>query len=226
MTAIPNLRATLRTLPVLQSPSTKAIDLNDFPSTPEEAFIAWLNEAILAGTQEPHAMTLSTVDQHGCPDARVLSLKDVDSRGWHFAVNGHSPKAEQLDLNQNVALTFHWREVGRQIRIRGKAALLSEEECRRDFQERPVRSKVAMLASKQSQRLESRGELDARVLEVEEGLLEGADLGLMGESALRVYAVKPSMVEFWQGSRDRLHRRIRFITNGDRDAWVKELLWP
>lgn len=66
----------------------------------------------LNGVQESHAMTLSTVNRHGCPGARVLILMAVDSRNWYFAVNRHSLKAEQLDVNQNVA------DIGRPIRVR------------------------------------------------------------------------------------------------------------
>ena len=37
-------------------------------------------------------MTLSTVDADGIPDARVLILKNVDHRGWHFAIKAESSK--------------------------------------------------------------------------------------------------------------------------------------
>src|SRR3984957_20724130 len=67
-------------------------------------------------------MTLSTVDAEGRPDARVLILKDVDPDGWQFATATVSAKGSQLAATPHAALSFHWREVGRQVRVRGQVA--------------------------------------------------------------------------------------------------------
>jgi pyridoxamine 5'-phosphate oxidase len=53
-------------------------------------------------------MTLLTVDEFGCPDARVLILKNLDHRGWHFAIKADSPKGRQINNNPAIALTFYW----------------------------------------------------------------------------------------------------------------------
>ncbi|RJE24099.1 hypothetical protein PHISCL_03534, partial [Aspergillus sclerotialis] len=154
------MRTLLRNLPVLSGPFP-AFQLTPTasPATPQETFKTWLSDSITANIKEPHAMTVSTVDSSGYPDARVLILKDVDSRGWHFAVKATSPKGRQLATNPSVALTFYWAEMGRQVRIRGKARVLSEEECRADFEARPVESRVSAVASQQSEILRSREEL-------------------------------------------------------------------
>jgi pyridoxamine 5'-phosphate oxidase len=167
-------------------------------------------------------LTLSTVDSAGYPDARVVILKDIDSRGWHFAIRSDSPKGIQISQNNHVALTFFWPEVGRSIRIRGKAVLVSEEECRQDFGDRPVGSKIAALASRQSEVLGDREELMKKVEDVTRSVEEGEQGGL----DWRVYAVEPDVVEFWQGSSDRLHHRVRFSRGEGDEGWVKELLWP
>ncbi|KAE8345121.1 hypothetical protein BDV24DRAFT_171060 [Aspergillus arachidicola] len=135
-----NIRTQLRNLPVLEGPFAEA-NFANFPDTPQDAFRMWLDEAIKAGVKEPHAMTLATVDEQGYPDARVLILKNVDERGWHFAVKADSPKAQQLEANGCAALTFYWPQVGRQIRVRGTAIQLPDAECREDFAERPFKSK-------------------------------------------------------------------------------------
>ncbi|KAB8222930.1 hypothetical protein BDV33DRAFT_189356 [Aspergillus novoparasiticus] len=136
-----NIRTQLRNLPVLEGPFAE-VNFANFPDTPQDAFRMWLGEAIKAGVKEPHAMTLATVDEQGYPDARVLILKNVDARGWHFAVKADSPKAQQLEANGCAALTFYWPQVGRQIRVRGTAIQLPEAECREDFAERPFKSKL------------------------------------------------------------------------------------
>ena len=68
------MKTRLRSLPSLQGPFNE-IEMDKLPDTPQEAFQQWLDEAIAAGIKEPHAMTLSTVDPDGFPDARVLILK-------------------------------------------------------------------------------------------------------------------------------------------------------
>lgn len=101
---------------------------SDLPKYPSDLFVEWLNFAIEEGVHEPHAMTLSTVDEAGAPDARVLILKDVKINRWYFATSGTSRKGEQLKLNSNVALTFYWSKIGRQVRIRGIASEMATEE--------------------------------------------------------------------------------------------------
>ncbi|KAF7596986.1 hypothetical protein BBP40_011352 [Aspergillus hancockii] len=217
-----SIRTQLRNLPVLKGPFAD-IKYDAFPGTPQEAFQKWLDDAIADGVHEPHAMTLSTVDDQGFPDARVLILKNVDARGWHFAVKADSPKGQQLAQSGQAALTFYWPQVGRQIRLRGKAIQLPDAECREDFAARSLSSKVSAIASMQSQVLADRDELAHRVAEVESVVSSVEDQGLR---KWRVYAVAPTEVEFWQGSNDRLHHRLRYTVETGSGPWRKDLLWP
>src|SRR4051794_26925656 len=43
----------------------------DAPPDPFEQFRLWLGDAHAAGVLQANAMTLSTVDEHGHPDARI-----------------------------------------------------------------------------------------------------------------------------------------------------------
>ncbi|UOQ84451.1 pyridoxamine 5'-phosphate oxidase family protein [Gracilibacillus salinarum] len=79
----------------------------DIPESPSDLFTNWLITAIEKGVHEPHAMTLSTVDEKGAPDARILILKDVANNKWYFASSTISKKGEQLRINPKVALTFY-----------------------------------------------------------------------------------------------------------------------
>ena len=101
------IRDLLRSLPVFDRP-LPAFDTESVPGEPSALFLSWLHEAIDAGVSEPHAMTLSTVDAEGRPDARVLILKDVDPTRWQFATAAISAKGTQLAARPHAALSFHW----------------------------------------------------------------------------------------------------------------------
>ncbi|KAI5467938.1 putative pyridoxamine 5'-phosphate oxidase [Mariannaea sp. PMI_226] len=220
----PSLRTLIRNLKVLQGSQDAAdASFDGFPDLPHEAFKIWLLNAIDQCVPEPHAMTVSTVDQDGWPDARVLILKNVDSRGWHFAVKADSPKGRQIESNNRVALTFYWPQLARQVRIQGNAVALPEAECSEDFDARPFESKVSALASKQSQVLEAPSDLSDRITEAR-ALLEKDPKG--GQLGWKVYAVQPTNVEFWQGSKDRLHRRLQYKLDPNEREWKKQALWP
>ncbi|KAJ6113978.1 pyridoxamine 5'-phosphate oxidase [Penicillium sp. IBT 18751x] len=215
-------RNELRNTKVLEGPFTDP-NFDAFPETPHEAFKMWFHEAVAAGVKEPHAMTLSTVDDQGCPDARVLILKNVDSRGWHFAVKADSPKGKQLAENGHAALTFYWPQLARQIRVKGRAIALPDAECALDFQARPLGSRVAAVASHQSDILHDREMLTRKLAETEEIMSKDPFAGV---KKWRVYAVAAHAVEFWQGEASRLHKRLQYVHDDKEGKWEKHFLWP
>ncbi|MFE9688757.1 pyridoxal 5'-phosphate synthase [Micromonospora sp. NPDC005806] len=214
------IREMLRGLPVLAH-DMPSFDPVDVPGTPLDLFASWFAAAVTAGVDEPHAMTVSTVDADGAPDARVLILKDLDEEGWHFATTSTSAKGRQLAGNPRVALSFHWRELGRQVRIRGVAHPARPEVSRRDFLARPFGSRVATLAGRQSEPLTDRSALDAEFARVSERVAADPDLVAEGHT---VYLARPETVEYWQADRQRRHVRLRYRRTAD--GWERELLWP
>ncbi|KAL6915233.1 hypothetical protein FSHL1_012888 [Fusarium sambucinum] len=222
--ATQTLQSKLRALKVLEGSSHPKTDFDSFPDTPQQAFEAWLDEAIESGVPEPHAVTLSTTDQYGRPDARVLILKNVDDRGWHFAIKADSPKGRQISANNNVALTFYWSKIGRQIRLRGRAVSLTRSECDDDFNARSTAAKVIAIVSKQSEPMRNPGEMHASL---KDGLLrQESERGELSSEGWVVYAVSPDEVEFWQASSDRVHQRLRYSWDADKSGWSKLALWP
>ena len=110
-------RSYLRTLPVL-SGTGMSFEIERALADPVSLFVAWLQQAIAAGVSEPHAMTISTIDEQGMPRARVLILKAVDDAGWHFAVSSVRQKGRDLAAHPVAALTFYWPALVRQVRYR------------------------------------------------------------------------------------------------------------
>ena len=166
-------------------------------------------------------MTLASVDAEGRPDARVLILKDVDADCWQFATASTSAKGTQLAARPHAALSFHWREQGRQVRVRGAVATADPSVSAADFLAKPDGSRIAGLVGRQSAVLEDPGKL---TLEIEAASHRLADDPFAVAEDHAVYVLTPAEVEFWQGDRQRQHVRLRYsrAVNG----WITERLWP
>jgi len=135
MTSTSPLRDLLRSLPVFADDPAE-FDPQSVPDEPTDLFAPWLAAAIETGVPEPHAMTLSTCDSDGRPDARTLILKDIDGDGWWFASASNSAKGQQLASQPSVALTFYWPALARQVRVRGRVSVASRERSAADFRAR------------------------------------------------------------------------------------------
>lgn len=191
------------------------------PHMPHELFREWLQVAIAAGVQEPHSMTLSTIDSFGNPDARVLILKDIDEQGWYFASSSKNNKGQQLKLNSNVALTFYWPQIGRQIRIRGVSIRTGVEKSAQDFLARGKTARASALLGKQSEVLSDREVFEEALQNQVEQMEREPNIVDLHWS---LYKVEAREVEFWQGNRERKH--IRVLYRMEDNQWMKELLWP
>jgi pyridoxamine 5'-phosphate oxidase len=214
------LREILRGLSVFAAPMP-TFDVEQVPNHPATLFVEWLTAAIQAGAIEPHAMTLSTVDSHGSPSARTLILKDVDQEGWYFASSSDSPKGYELASHPSAALTFYWRECGRQVRIRGDVTKTDPERSLKDFRARPLGSRIEALVGRQSRILESRDELEQAIHRVTRRLEQDPNLVACDWT---LYKLAPFEVEFWQASRERRHVRLRYRRTDS--TWVRDMLWP
>ncbi|WP_275292592.1 pyridoxal 5'-phosphate synthase [Amycolatopsis sp. La24] len=195
-------------------------DPDHTPETPEELFLAWLTEAgehVLA----PHAVTLSTVDADGAPDARVVILKNVDADGWAVATSSESPKGQQLAANPRAALTFFWPGRGRQVRVRGLVVPAAPEVSADDFLARPPESRAEAYVGHQSEVLSDPAKLVEAAAAAADWVAENPDVA--PETWTR-YLIQPESVEFWQASHDRQHLRVRY--RREPAGWVRERLWP
>ena len=185
---------------------------------PVELFQEWFDEARAAGVDVPEAMTLATADAEGRPSARMLLLKGADERGFSFFTGYESRKGRELEANPRAALVFYWRPLGRQVRVEGTVRRLSAEESDAYWATRPPRSRAAAAASRQSEPIASRAELEAEF----ERLLPGDDVPR--PERWGGYVLEPEAIELWQHRDDRLHDRIRFTRA--REGWREERLSP
>ena len=188
---------------------------------PIALFQEWFQDAIDSGLREPRAMSVATVDADGCPDVRMLLLKDVDERGFVFYTNLQSPKARSLTSNPRVALCFYWAQLDKQVRIRGRAERVSDAEADAYFATRPRLSQISAWASKQSQPMRGYFELEAQV--ARKTLFFG--IGPVPRPPFwSGFRVIPERIEFWTQKPFRRHARI--VYHRSADGWRREWLYP
>lgn len=108
-------------------------------------------------------MSLATLDANGSPDVRMMLFKDVDEHGFVFYTNMQSPKARGLMRDPRVALCFYWAKIDKQVRVRGQAELVTDDEADAYFATRPRLIQISAWASKQSQTMRGYFEFEAAV---------------------------------------------------------------
>ncbi len=207
-----DLAARLRALDVFAA-ELPAFDIDEAPEDPGELFFEWIEDAIANEVPEPHAMTLSTVDADGRPNARVLILKGIVDGKWRFASSGLSVKGREIAATGVAATTFYWPQRGRQVRVRGSVAPAPPEVSAEDFLGRSPEARAEALRARQSQ-----PRVDPQP--PDDGPAPG---GLVAEH-WTVYELAPEEIEFWQADRDRRHVRLRYTRKGT--SWTAQCLWP
>jgi len=199
-----------------------SLSRNSIDPDPLRQFDRWFQEALQAEVFEPNAMTLATVDARQRPSARIVLLKSADAAGFMFFTNYQSDKGQQLAENPYAALVFFWKELERQVRIEGRIEQTERALSEHYFQSRPRGSQVGAAASRQSQAVTSRDELENRFKTLE---AHYADQAIPTPPHWGGYRLIPDSLEFWQGRQNRLHDRLRY-RRLDNNSWRIERLEP
>lgn len=188
---------------------------------PLDQFRDWFAAAEKTEPSDANAMALATVGASGRPAVRMVLLKGFDAEGFVFYTNLGSRKAEELRACPHAALCLHWKSQKRQVRIEGAVDPVSEAEADAYFAQRPRISQIGAWASKQSQPLIGRFELEKRVARFT------AKFGLSAVPRPPFWSgfrVVPERIEFWQEEKFRLH--MRFCYRREQGAWSREELYP
>lgn len=183
---------------------------------------AWLEEAVRAEALEPNAMVLATVDAHGAPSSRIVLLRGLGAGGLTFFTNYESRKGSEMAGQARVAALFFWPALERQVRVEGSVDRAPRAVSDAYFASRPHASRIAAMASPQSQPLEDRDVLEARVAELSTMYPEGTEVPRPAHWG--GYVLTPTRIEFWQGGSHRLHDRIEFARAAA--GWSKRRLAP
>ena len=202
---------------------TEGLDLADLAASPFEQWHRWYADAEAAEVPEAHAMVVSTVDENGDPDSRIVLARGVDEQGITFFGNYESAKGRQLEGRHSASAVFPWIALHRQVRVRGSVTRLDPAESDDYFASRPRESQLGAWASPQSQIIADRAELDDRLGEVSQRL---AGIDVPRPPHWGGWLLTPTAFEFWQGRPSRLHDRLVYRRNADGDSWSIVRLAP
>ncbi len=190
---------------------------------PMQLFQTWFHEVDTNYDEgETNAMTISTIGLDGYPKGRVVLLKKFTYEGFIFYTNYASEKGKAIMDNPNVCLSFFWHHAERQVIIKGKAEKIPENMSDGYFESRPRGSQLGAMVSHQSEVLENREVLEAKLKQLEQRY-EGQEIPR--PNYWGGFIVKPVEIEFWQGRSNRLHDRIRYKMD-DELNWQMDRLSP
>lgn len=198
-------------------------DFSHAHDNPFELFKEWFALANKKEVNDANAVNISTVDEDGMPDARMVLLKDFDERGFVFYTNLESSKGQQLLSSKKCAMVFHWKSLRRQVRIRGIVELVSDTEADYYFASRARESQIGAWASKQSHTMHGIEELMKNVAEY------GVKFGfgkIERPPHWSGFRIVPLRIEFWQDRPFRLHKRLEYTRSTPSDNWVTRFLFP
>ncbi|TAL30574.1 MAG: pyridoxamine 5'-phosphate oxidase [Alphaproteobacteria bacterium] len=188
---------------------------------PIELFKEWLTEASVSEPNDPEAVALATVSPEGRPSVRMVLLKGVDKEGFRFYTNLESRKAKELSHNQSAAMCFHWKTLHRQVRVEGQVTQVPAWAVDAYFKTRHILSRLGAWASRQSEPLETRDELEERVRLFSQKF-KGQEIPRPPHWGGFVLA--PDKIEFWLEGEGRLHDR--FLFSRFKDGWEMTRLNP
>jgi pyridoxamine 5'-phosphate oxidase len=188
---------------------------------PIDTYLDWLAKAERSEPSDATAAALGTATADGVPSVRMVLVRGCDERGFVFYTNLGSRKARELDANPRASLCFHWKSLTRQVRVEGTVEPVTAEEADAYFASRPRESRIGAWASRQSEVMAGRFELEKRVTET---VLRYPVGPVPRPPFWSGYRLRHERVEFWQQKPFRLHERV--VYRLDADGWRTEQLYP
>jgi pyridoxamine 5'-phosphate oxidase len=195
------------------------LDLDD----PISLFKSWMDEAKQSEPNDPNAVSLATSNKNNFPSVRMVLLKGFNTNGFVFYTNLNSQKGKELKENPKAAMCFHWKSLLRQIRINGTVSQVSDEDADVYYNSRAYESRIGAWASKQSEELVNRKQLDETIKEFKKKY--GDEKKVPRPEHWSGWNLSPLSIEFWLDGDNRIHERLKY-TKGSKGQWIKSLLSP
>ena len=199
--------------------TTEQPEFDQPPADPIALLRQWFEAAGERDVSNPGALALGTVDEQGRTSVRIVATIDITADGLLFTSHVGSQKGRDMAENPWASGALYWRETSQQITVAGPVEQLSDAESDALWATRPASTYPMSVASEQSSPL-----ADEEALRAEAERLAESDEPLARPAGWAGYHLVPTTVEFWQGSPDRLHRRLRYDQTGS--GWTAQRLQP
>jgi pyridoxamine 5'-phosphate oxidase len=194
----------------------------NFMHNPIAKFTSWWQAALAdSPLQQPGAVCISTIDEHGFPAGRFVDLKAVSADGLVFCSDWDSAKGRHIARNPKIAITVWWDHLGYQIRVTGVAEPITAAQADRFWQSRSRSAQLVTTAFLQSAPLAA--ELDL-VTTFDQTAARWKEQPIARPASWGGYCVKPMTMEFLTFRDSRLHLRELFQL--EESGWTKQLLQP
>jgi len=195
------------------------------PGDPLPLVAQWLADAEASVAKNPWAMALATATADGRPSLRYVLLKSLSpERGYVvFYTNYGSRKGAELEANGRAAGALYWPELGRQLRLEGRAERSPEAESDAYFASRARQSQLNAWASEQSHAVASPEMMSARLDDLSASFAARAPIPRPPHWG--GYRLHLEAIEFWVEGADRFHERLRHERAQD-GAWQSVWLQP
>ena len=195
------------------------LDLDD----PIQLFTLWMDEAKKSEPNDPNALSLATSNKNGTPSVRMVLLKEFNQNGFVFYTNLNSQKGNELKVNPNAAMCFHWKSLLRQVRISGTISQVEDKVADEYYNSRGYESRIGAWASKQSKELKNRNELTNSINEFKQKFND--ENNVPRPNHWSGWNLLPKRIEFWLDGDSRIHERLNYTIDKSGN-WIKSLLSP
>lgn len=189
---------------------------------PMEQLLDWQKEQQKQAKSEmPGLCCLSTIGEDDFPNARYVSLKEINDQGFIMTGPLQSMKGKELLSCSKTALTFWWKETGRQVRVQGEATQLSPQEADEIFVELTRDVQILCWASDQSAAIDDPEKLEEDYKKFDE---QYQGMKIPRPENWGGFMITPLQIEFLDSPSDHLQTRELYTKVGKN--WEKKYLQP
>ena len=190
------------------------------PKDPIILFQRWYNaELKQTKVQIPSAVCLSTIGIDNFPNARFVSLKEINENTFIITGPLDSRKGIEIQQNNNVALPFWWTETERQVRIQGTASRFEDQLAKVYYEERSKKSKVVSAICKQGMEIEN-----VEILKHKIDRLIKNNKNISKPEHWGGFSIKPIRIEFMEFKSSRFHDSVLY--EFDNERWHCKYIHP